>query len=300
MSRSGPVTKDTSTVALGLAQVRIGTSAANIATTTEVLTSDNSIGALANTKFASNVDYWKLESGFPLLEDLSLPLRESSSLECAFKELIPFNLALARGIDPLAAVDSSSTFIDSATAAGTTTGVITTDNLGGVVQDTFTIVFDSPTTFDCYGADKGLVGSAVDLTSVFEPDDGVNDYFSLPASFFSGTWAASETYTFKTTPYVVAAGGYTDVHTGTIGLGAMTSPAYMRMEAVYTFPNQTYKMVIIFPRANVTSSVEIDFQSEDNVNVPLTVEAKSAGSDVSGGDVAWDTMPLGVISFLAV
>lgn len=100
MARSGPVTKDTSTVALGLAQIRIGASAANIAEQHQVLAAGDSIGAMASTKFNSTMEIWKLESGFPLLEDYQIPIRESASLECAFREMTPYNLALARGYDP--------------------------------------------------------------------------------------------------------------------------------------------------------------------------------------------------------
>ena len=99
MSRSGPITKDTTTVALGLAQVRLGASAGNVTSLAPVLTSSDSIGALANTKFTSQIDLWKLESGFPLVEDASIPLREKAQLECAFKEVTPMNVAFARGID---------------------------------------------------------------------------------------------------------------------------------------------------------------------------------------------------------
>lgn len=299
MSRKGPTTKDTSTVALGLAQVRIGTSAANIALTAEVLTATNSLGALANTKFIGNVDYWKLESGFPLLEDLSIPLRESAALECAFKELIPFNLALARGIDPLAAISSTYTFVDSVTVGGGTAGDITVDDLGGVVSDRMTVVFTDATNYKVYGENEGYIGTSI-ISALFEPQNGGQDYFSIPANFFDASWLGDETFAFNTTAYVAAAGGYADVHTGTVGLGAMVAPAYMRMEAVYTYPSGSYEMVIIFPRANITSSVEMDFQAEDNVNIPLTIEAKNATSDVTGGNVAWDSHGLGIIRFNAV
>jgi len=190
MARSGPVTKDTTTVALGLAQIRVGPSAANITEIHPQLLAGDSIGALANTKFTGNVDYWRLESGFPLLEDLVVPLRETAMLECAVKEITPYNLALAKGIDP--------------------TG-----------------------------------------------------------------------------------GGYTSVHSGEVQLGNITSPAYIRMEARYTYPNQTNYLDIIFPRAQVVSSIELDFQAEDNVSSPLTFEAKRADSEVSGGSAVWDDMPLG-------
>ena len=91
MARSGPVTTDTSTIALGLAQIRVGASAANISNIQPVLTSSDSIGALANTKFTGSTDWYRFESGYPLLEDLTLPIREGAMLECAFKEITPKN-----------------------------------------------------------------------------------------------------------------------------------------------------------------------------------------------------------------
>lgn len=194
MPRAGPVTKDTSTVALGLAQIRVGVSATYIGDIHPQLTSTDSIGALANTKFTGNVDYWRLESGFPLLEDLVIPLRETAMMECAVKEITPFNLALAKGID-------------------------------------------------------------------------------------------------------AAAGGYTEAHSGEVALGTMTTPAFVRMEAQYTYPNGTNYLDIIFPRAQVISTIELDFQSEDNVNSPLTFESKRADSEVSGGSAVWDDMPLGWIKW---
>jgi hypothetical protein len=190
MARSGPVTKETTAVALGLAQIRVGVSADHITEIHPQLLAGDSIGALANTKFTGNVDYWRLESGFPLLEDLVVPLRETAMLECAVKEITPYNLALAKGID----------------AAG---------------------------------------------------------------------------------------GGYTEVHSGEVLLGAVSTPAYVRMEARYTYPSQTDYLDIVFPRAQVVSSIELDFQAEDNVSSPLTFEAKRADAEVSGGHALWDDKPLG-------
>jgi hypothetical protein len=69
------------------------------------------------------------------------------------------------------------------------------------------------------------------------------------------------------------------------------------MEAIYTYPNQTNHMYIIFPRAQVTSSMDLSFAQEDNANVPITIESKRADSEVSGGDAAWDNSPLGRIYF---
>jgi len=192
LTRSGPLTKDPKVVALGLAQIRVGVSATNISFATPKLLAANSIGALANTKFVGKTDFWKLESGFPLLEDFTLPIRESAALECGFKELSIANMQLARGIDP---------------------------------------------------SDE-----------------------------------------------------YSDT---SIALGGLVAPEYVRMEAVYTFPDNLRQMVIIFPRANVVSSMEIDLKAEDAAVVPITFESKRADSGITtGGNAAWDDMPLGTITFL--
>jgi hypothetical protein len=191
LTRTGPLTKNPQAVALGLAQIRVGAAAINIASVAPVLVPANSIGALANTKYAGKTDFWKLESGFPLLEDFTLPIREAVALDCAFKELTIANLALARGIDP--------------------------------------------TTLDEY-------------------DDS-------------------------------------------IALGGLVAPDYVRMEAVYTFPNNQMQMIIIFPRANVTSSMNVDFKATDAADVAISFEAKRGDSGVTGGDAVWDTMPLGTILF---
>jgi hypothetical protein len=193
MARKGPVTRDTTAIALGLAQIRVVASASNIANPHPVATASDSIGALANTKFTANTDWYKLESGFPLIEDFTTAIREGAMLECAFKEITPYNLALAHGIDPI--------------------------------------------------------------------------------------------------------GSYATAHSGEIALGGRTSPSYIRMEALYTFPDGTNTMIIIFPRAQVSASVEMDMQGEDAVAVPITFESKNASSDVSGGHAVWDTQPLGKIAW---
>jgi hypothetical protein len=296
MARSGPVTKDTSTVPLGLAQIRVGDSATNIATATAVLLAAASIGALASTKFTGNVDYWKLESGFPLLEDLSLPIREAASLECAFKELTPYNMALARGIDPAAAQSASQAFIDEVTVGGGTSGTIAVTDAGGVVSDTWIVTFDDATHYTVHGIATGVLCSGTLISAVCTPDNGGNPYFSIPINFFDASWLADESYVFKTTAYV-ADGGYSSAHSGSINLGNLAAPEFIRMEAVYTYPNQTNHMYIIFPRANVTSSAELDLAVEDTIASPLTFEGKRADSEVAGGNAAWDDAPIGIIIF---
>ena len=198
MGRTGPITKDTTTVALGLAQIRVGKSAPNIATTHPALDSDNSIGALAMTKFSGVIESWKLESGFPLTEDTSIPLREKAQLECQFKEITPFNVALAYGIDTMDA-DSS------------------------------------------------------------------------------------------------ASSDYDDAHSGEIALGNVSTPAFIRVEAEYTYPDATNKMHVILPRAQAAPTLDIELQAEDAAAVPVIFESKSADSGVSGGHANWDDAPLGKI-----
>lgn len=196
VQRVGPVTKDTSTVTLGLAKILVGNSADNITKIKQVLdqTAD-SLGALNSSTFTSNVDWWELESGYPLMTDLTLPLREVAQLECEFKEISSSNLAYARGLD------------------------------GSV--------------------DK-----------------------------------------------------YSDTHSGEITLGTLSTPEYIRAEAIYTYPNKTNTMVVVFPRAQIQSSVSLDFAAEDNANVPITIKATRADSDVSGiSTEVWDNMPLGRIFF---
>jgi hypothetical protein len=194
ISRTGPVTKDTSTVALGLAKILVGNSASNISEKTQALdpTAD-SLGALANTSFTSNVEYWRMYSGFPQLEDTVIPLSETAQMDCEVREIHPRNLAFARGID--------------------------------------------------------------------------------------------------------ASTGYDDNHSGEIPLGNIKAPDYVRMEAIYTYPNKTNHMYVIFPRAQATSNTELGFNQEDNATIPITFEAKRADSGVSGGDAAWDSSPLGRIYF---
>lgn len=297
MPRTGPLTKDTSTVALGLAQIRVGAAAANITSTDVALGSAASMGALASTKYTGTVDYWKLESGFPMLEDMTLPLREAAMLEVEFKEITPKNLALAKGIDPSSGQSATVTDGTAVTSSGTTGGgggITVTDDTGPV-SDVWTVVFTDATNYAVYGAATGHVGDGT-VSGVFAPDNGGNPYFTIPANFFAGTWAADESFTFTTTEYV-ATGSYEDAHSGSINLGAITAPDYVRMEAIYTFPNGTNHMYIVFPRANVVSSLEVDFQAEDNANPPLTFEAKRADSQIAGGNVAWDNAPLGRIYF---
>lgn len=301
VSRTGPLTRNTSAVALGLAQIRIGNSANNIATATAVLTSTDSVGALGQTTYNGEVELWTLESGFPMLEDYVLPIREQSQLECTFKEISAYNVALARGLDPGSSASATVTEdVYESTTLGTTTGSITVTDTDGPVTDTFRVFFTSATTGTIVGDLTGVVVDFANLSTIIAPANTAstaspqNPYFSIPANFFSGTWAAGDVYVFSTTEYSTTA---YDTHSGTINLGNIVAPAFVRMEAVYTYPNGTNTMTIIYPRCNVTSSLNIDLQAEDAAAPPITFSAKRADSDVSGGNAAWDAAPLGKIIF---
>ena len=301
MARTGPVTKNTSTVALGLAQIRVGNSAANIGSVSAVLTSAQSIGALASTKYVGEVSYWKLESGFPLLEDLTLPLRESSMLECAFKEITPKNMAIARGLDPSSGAGvlscSGARVVNSTNALVVVPGNFTVLDQAEALQGTYTLEFSSATAYDVTHSVQGTMqdDSAVSIatTEAFS-FDGSNDAIQIAAAAITGTIAAGDIIRFEV---INASSDYSDDHSGSIGLGGISAPEFVRMEAVYTYPNNTNHMYVIFPRANAVSSTELDMQAEDAMTVPLSFEAKRADSEVTGGNAVWDNFPLGVIEF---
>jgi len=303
ISRSGPVTRDSSTVALGLAKVLVGEADANIASITQVLDQTvNSLGALNASNFTSNVEYWKLESGYPLLEDLTIPLREAVSLGCEFKEIKPGNLAIARGIDPAGGDAASWAYQDMTSGAGgvesdpATATIVVFD--ATTISDVWTVVFDTTTTYKVFGLQSGHVQTAgaqdgsISADRTFQVSG--SDCFTIEANYFDANWVIDDTYHFVTT----AQGDFTNSHSGEIALGNIEAPDYVRVEAIYTYPNGQNHMYIILPRANVTSSVELAFAMEDNANVAVTCEAKRADSGVTGiTTTVWDNMPLGRIYF---
>lgn len=294
-TRTGPVTKDTSTVALGLAQIRVGKASSYVSNAEVALGPADSMGAMAETKLTSDVEYWKLTSGFPALEDLSIPLSETCSFECTFKEITPKNMALARGIDPFIVGDGVTPYgahiLNS--AAGTLTTVAATKIIASATcpVDTFTVTFSSATSYSVEGFNSGPLtgtGNAAQESKFSLPNNA--DCLTIPATFFTGTWANKERARFAT-----QRDGYSDNHAGEVQLGGLKAPEYVRMEAVYTYPDGTHHMYIIFPRANVTSNIEIAFSDTDNAQPTITFEAKRADSEVDGGNAVWDMKPLGRI-----
>jgi len=195
ITQTGPLTKDPAFLAIGLYQVRVAASAtqtaALISRTDGCLSGEASMGAMAQTKIALEKEYFTHESGFPLLEDSQLPIREKAMLEFAFEEIEGRNMVLASGGDPA---------------------------------------------------------------------DG----------------------------------------SGEIKLGAMAQPEYMRVEAWYTYANNARRMIIVFPRAQIVSNLELENQKEEAANSPVTVRATRADSGITGGHANWDNMPLGRIYWEAV
>jgi len=96
---AGPRTKDSATVRIGLMQIRVDVSSDHITEIQPQLVVGDSIGALARTKYMGNVDWWDLETGYPLLIDARFPIRESASLEGDMMEITAQNLAFAHGLD---------------------------------------------------------------------------------------------------------------------------------------------------------------------------------------------------------
>ena len=190
MARTGPITKDPTTIALGLADVRVGVSSTYIGQIAAILPAANSVGTLANTKFISTVEVYRLLSGYPMLEDAVFPLSEIAAFELAFREITPANMALARGLDPA---------------------------------------------------------------------------------------------------------NYTNVHTGQIALGNIASPVSVRIEIIYTYPDGLNTMIFIFPRAQITAAIEMDFAPEEPAAVAVRAESKRADASIAGGHTIWDAKPLGLI-----
>ena len=140
-----------------------------------------------------NVDWWDLETGYPMLLDAKFPIRESASLEGDMMEITPKNMAFAHGLD--------------------------------------------------------------------------------------GTLAA-----------------YSDDYSGEIALGARIAPVDLRVEAKGVFPDGVKEINFIFPRAIITSSVELENQKEEGESLPIVITSTPA-DESAGGNAVWDTMPLGKIYF---
>lgn len=84
-------------------------------------------------------------------------------------------------------------------SSGTVAGGESVDNNGGVIDDTWIFLFDSGTSGKIIGANAGYIDDFSDLTSEIAPTNSGNEYFNLPANFFTGTWVSGDSYSFRTT-----------------------------------------------------------------------------------------------------
>jgi len=293
---AGAETQNVETRQIGLADIRIGDSLSNIATVTPVLTKANSVGALASSKVTGTNEFFEFKSGFPVNVDGTIVQSTMAQLECGFLEHKPFTFALANGVNPLADVSATVTTGPSSSTSGTISGVITPNDTGGITE-TWTVVFDSLDSGTIYGASEGAVHSFTDLTTVMAPDNGGNPYFSIPANFFTGTWAADETFTFMTTAFQTGTATYGDDYQGVIDLGVGSVSDFFRVEAVVSFPFGTHIMTYVFPRAQSVGTFELDFQEAGEANLGVIFKSNKASSGVVGGNAVWDSAPLGKIHF---
>jgi len=297
----GPVSKNVESRNLGFMQIRVGKSAANISNPLPCLAAANSIGAMASTKLTATRENYNYESGTPKNLDGVEALSTMASVECAFLEHKPFNYALANGLDPIGDVSAAIHVGETNSDAGTTTGDITVDDAGGAVNDRFTVFFTGATAGKIIGEKSGVVYTFAALDSEMAPDNDGNPYFTIPASFFTGTWTADDSFTFWTTKAETGTALYGNVDQGSIPLGVGGQPAYVRVEAIFEYADG-HKMIIILPRAQSSSGIDAA-QAEQESNVPIVFQGSQAHEDISGGNAAWNLNltdgigPLGRIYF---
>lgn len=70
-------------------------------------------------------------------------------------------------------------------------------------------------------------------------------------------------------------------------------PVKLRAELVFTYPNKTNQMILIFPRTQiVTPDFDLTFNSEDAMAAPLVIKALRTDNE------NWSTRPLGKSIFV--
>lgn len=296
---TGPRTKSPQNIALGLMDIRLGNSAANIGTTTPVLTSSNSLGALADASYTFSKEFYQHRSAFPAVLDLVIPTSGDEMITCSVEEISPYALAVSQGIDPTSA---GSAWVGTAySVVSSTAGTYNTaDDIDGgadAESDTYRVVFLTATTYSVYSDSRGkLTGDQIgegDTTALSTFTDGAVELLSIPASYFTGTWAADDLFTFA-----MMKEGYASATTGEILLGNLSSPDYLRVEGVYTFPDASFDMVVIFPRAMaMTDNGELAFANDASATISMTFTATPADDSISGGNSVWNASPLGKIVF---
>lgn len=109
---------------------------------------------------------------------------------------------VASAIEP-ATIVSTFDNVTAPTGAGTFGGNIFVNNLG-CVEDTWTVLFDSATTYTVSGLNTGALAGSGSTAADFSPgnaDFGTSPpYFVIKGGQFTGTWAATDSFTFQTHP----------------------------------------------------------------------------------------------------
>lgn len=280
-------------VFMGLFEVRVGKSAPFIAQEGLVFNNGNSIGGLVDTGIQNPVEFHDVMSGWPESVANKIPMKEDLLVNCGLRELTGMTLALSKGIDPFADIDASVHLIGQKSAAGTTSGDIVVANNEGVLNETYTCLFDG-TGYEVIAAtaDKGRIGECAALSQAFEPLGGDNKkLFTIPADFFTGAWADGDTFTFRTSQFAEGTNVYGQWK-GRIKCGNIAAPKTLRAEVVYTFPDKAHELIAVMPMVKVVSNIDLTFGKEEG-KLPTTISASPAHSGVAGGHAIWDDMRLG-------
>ena len=307
MSANSPTVRDIDAIAMGKFDIRLDSTATYIAQVTAQLTKTaHSIGAIADQAIAGEKEFHQVMHDFPQKSAGTIALSEMFNIEVSPREITPFTLGLAQGLDPFGVTAAAYSEIKHDSAAGTyTEAKLTFPDNTGTISDRFTFVFYDATHFYCISSRDGLVqdgSSDGEIGVLFAPDNavvGAVTYFSLATDFFAGTWAAGESLVIDATAYKAAGADLPNTvgAGGSIALGNISSPVFLRCEAHLDFPNGTDKMYIILPRIQIESPTSLSTSVSDEASTPMVISAKSADSSVSGGNAVWDSMPYGRIYF---
>lgn len=289
----------TENVFMGLFEVRVGKSAPFIAQEGTIFNNTNSIGGLVDCGIKNPVEFHDVLSGWPESVADKIPMKEDLLVSCGMRELTGMTLALSKGLDPFAEIAATVQVLGQKSAAGTTSGTISVDDAEGPLNETYTVLFGA-TGYEVIAAtaDKGRIGTCAALDQAFEPvDTGGKKLFTIPADFFTGTWADGETFTFRTTQFAEGTDTYGQWK-GRIRCGNIVAPKTLRAEVIYTFPNGAYELVTVMPMVKITSNIDLTFGKEEG-KLSTSITAAPAHSGVAGGHAIWDTQRLGYMEIRA-
>lgn len=164
---------------------------------------------------ASNNEEYHVINGAPSPSGNSITLTLTGTLANGYGAGAKVSSVIEPG-DVQAAVTG---FSNNGSGTFTVAGVATDQT--GTIQDTWTLVFDTATTYTVSGAVTGNVGSG-NVGSDFSPSNPETggNYFRLLASEFSGTFVAAQTIVWTTSPSAIPIWVRRDVPAGASTLTA--------------------------------------------------------------------------------